>query len=108
MMQLTSTLARTDRPMPLRKDDDGPARILLGVFECLDRAGVRYCVLHGYEGFPQRTGSDVDCIIDSKTPSAQICALLRQDRARINAEIVRCSGYYIVLASKNADSSPCF
>ncbi len=108
-MQLTSTLEQTDRPMPLRKDDEsGPGGILLRVFQCLDRAGIRYCVLHGYESFPQRTGSDVDCIIDSKTPSGQIYALLHHDRARINAEIVRCRGYYIVVVGKNADGSPCF
>lgn len=108
-MQLTSTLGQPHRPMPLRKDhESGPGRILLRVFESLDRAGIRYCVLHGYEGFPQRTGSDVDCIIDSKTPPEQIYALLHRDRARINAEIVRCRGYYIVLVGKNADSSPCF
>jgi len=95
--------------MPLRKDDEnGSGQILLRVFECLDRAGIRYCVLHGYDGFPQRTGSDVDCIIDSNTSPEQIYALLHDDRAHINAEIVRCSGYYIVLVGKNADSSPCF
>jgi thymidylate kinase len=109
MMQLTSTLEQTDRPMPLGKDEEsGPGRILLRVFESLDRAGIRYCVLHGYEGFPQRTGSDVDCIIDSEIPPEQIYALLHHDRARINADIVRCRGYYVVLAGKNTDSSPCF
>src|SRR5438477_11980045 len=109
MMQLTSTLEQTDRPMPLGKDEESrPGQILLRVFECLDRAGIRYCVLHGYEGFPQRTGSDIDCIIDTKTPPAEIYALLHHDRARIGAEIVRCRGYYIVLAGKNADGSPCF
>src|SRR5882672_9385427 len=109
MMQLTSTLGQTDRPMPLRKDNEsGPGRILLRVFFFQAEDGIRYCVLHGYEGFPQRTGSDVDCIIDSKTPPEQIYALLHHDRAHINAEIVRCRGYHIVLVGKNVDSSPCF
>jgi thymidylate kinase len=109
MMQITSTLGHTHPPAALPKDDEsGPARILLRVFESLDRAGIRYCVLHGYEGYPQRIGSDVDCLIDSKTPPAQIYALLHHDRAHIGAEIVRCRGYYIVLAGKNADGSLCF
>jgi len=109
MMQITSTLGHTRPPVPLPKDDEsGPARILLRVFESLDRAGIRYCVLHGYEGFPQRTGSDVDCIIDAKTSPARIYALLHHDRARIGAEIVRCRGYYIVLTGRNADGPPCF
>src|SRR5947209_15022557 len=106
MMRLTSTLEKADRPIPFRTDDEsgpGPGQTLLRVFQCLDRAGIRYCVLHGYQGFPQRIGSDVDCIIDSKTSPAQICALLHDDRVRIKAEIVRCRGYYIVLAGKNGD-----
>lgn len=44
-------------------------RILLRVFEVLDRAGIPYCVLHGYENYPAHIESDVDCIVDrSATP----------------------------------------
>ena len=86
----------------------GPGRILSGVFETLDRAGISYCVLHGYENYPQRIKSDVDCVIDPEMTPAQIYALLHRNSARMGAEIVRCRGYYIVLAGKNADGSPCF
>src|SRR5205085_3960952 len=108
--QTKSTLEQTLPRMPLAEDinESSPSRVLLRVFETLGRAGIRYCVLHGYEGYPERIGSDVDCIIDANTAPSQIYTLLHQDRERIGAEIVRCSGYHIVLAAKNADGSPSF
>ena len=55
-------------PTALAEDvgQSGPGRILLGVFETLDRAGIPYCVLHGYESYPQRIKSDVDCMISAR------------------------------------------
>jgi thymidylate kinase len=90
------------------ESDGGPGRILLGVFETLDRAGVRYCVLHGYETYPQQIKSDVDCVIDRNITPAELYALLHRGRARIGADIVHCRGYYFVLAGKNPDGSQCF
>jgi thymidylate kinase len=78
------------------------------VLETLERAGIHYCVLHGYENYPQRIESDVDCIISGELRPRQLVALLHENRSRIGAEVVRCRGYYIVLASKKADGSPCF
>jgi thymidylate kinase len=86
----------------------GPGRILAAVFETLDDAGIRYCVLHGYEGYPQRVNSDVDCVIDPATSPEALCALLHHNRIRIGAEIVHPRGYHLILAGKHADGSPCF
>ncbi len=86
----------------------GPGRILLGVFETLDRAGIPYCVLHGYENYPQRIKSDVDAVIGRAVSLGHLLAVLHQDRECIGAEVVRCRGYYIVLAGKDADGSLCF
>lgn len=85
----------------------GPGRILLGVIEVLEEAGIRHCILHGYEDYPQRIGSDVDCVIDAATSADQLCALLHHNRERIGAEIVRRRGSHIVLAGSD-DGAPCF
>jgi len=106
-----SNLEQANPPMALAQDvaqTGGPGRILSGVFETLNRAGISYCVLHGYENYPQRIKSDVDCVIDPEMTPGRIYALLHRNSARIGAEVVRCRGYHIVLAGKNADGSPCF
>src|SRR5712691_12957988 len=87
---------------------NGTGRILLSVFELFDRSGIPYCVLHGYESYPQRVKSDVDCVIDPRVTPAQIFALLHRNSASLGAEVVRCRGYYFVLAGRNNDGSHCF
>jgi thymidylate kinase len=87
----------------------GPGRILLGVFETLDRAEIPYCVLHGYEGYPQRITSDVDCIISARVHPDQLAALFHENRGiSIDADLVCCREYQFVFAGRNADRSPCY
>jgi thymidylate kinase len=55
----------------------------------------------------------VDCVIAGGLRPRQLVALLRENRDRIGAEVigaggVRRLGYYLVLAGRNADGSPCF
>src|SRR5436189_1879561 len=93
-------------PTLLAEDAGDTGRILLGVFETLERAGLRYCVLHGYENYPQRIKSDVDCVVSDELSPPQLVALLRENRDRLGAEVigagaVRRQGYYVVLAGKN-------
>jgi thymidylate kinase len=110
-MQSIPTLHQTKPPTALAEDigqSSGPGRILLGVFETLDRAGIPYCVLHGYESYPQRIKSDVDCMISAEVRPGQLIALLHENSTRIGAEVVRSRGYYLLLAGKNVDGSPCF
>jgi thymidylate kinase len=97
-------------PTELREDvgESGPGRILLGVFEVLDRAGVPYCVLHGYENYPQRIESDVDCMISAEVNPGQLLALLHKCSTRIGADVVWSRAYHLVLAGKNANGLPCF
>ena len=89
-------------------DSSEAGRILLRVFEVLDRAGIPYCVLHGYENYPAHIKSDVDCIIDRNATPRNLVTLLHCNRETIGAEVVRCQGRYIVLAGKSASGSPCF
>lgn len=89
----------------------GLGRILLGVFETLDRADISYCVLHGYENYPERIKSDVDCMISANVTPGELAALFQQNRNRIGADVVHFRhyrGFFIVLAGKDADGSPCF
>jgi hypothetical protein len=89
----------------------GPGRILAGVFETLDRAGIPYCVLHGYESYPLRIKSDVDCVIDATMSDGHILALLSHHRDRIGADVVVYRRHHvspIVLAGRSADGSLSF
>lgn len=74
----------------------------------LERAGIRYCVLHGYEDFSGPIESDVDCIIDSSVSNRALRALLQRNSGFIGAELVRCQGSYFVLASRNPDGAHSF
>jgi thymidylate kinase len=90
------------------KDGTNPGRILSKVFATLDRAGISYCVLHGYEDFPNDIKSDVDCLIDANVSARELLRLLHENRLEIGANVVHCRGHYIVLASKGSDGSHCF
>jgi thymidylate kinase len=92
----------------LAEEESGAGRILLRFFELLDRAGIRYCVLHGYEDYPHRVDSDIDCVIDAAISPRQFYNLLHRERSRLGAKVVRCRGYHFVLAGRNADDSLCF
>jgi thymidylate kinase len=92
----------------MTKLDAGPGFILLHVFETLDRAGIPYCVLHGYEGYPERIKSDVDCLISAEIGPGQLGALLHENRAGLGADLVRQRGYHVVLGTRKPDGSPCF
>jgi thymidylate kinase len=87
---------------------DGSGHILLRVLETLDRAEIPYCLLHGYESYPQRITSDVDCMISAAVVPSQLAALFHENSVSIGAKVVRYSGYYFVFAGKNTDGSPCF
>jgi thymidylate kinase len=114
-MSSTATLSNcTTRQgqQPARVAEDvassgGPGRMLLGVLRTLEQAGIAYCLLHGYESYPEEIKSDVDCVISGKLRPAELVALLHEQRALIGADVVRSVGYYIVLAGKSPDGSPC-
>jgi len=83
--------------------------ILTRVFEELDRAGIPFCVTHGYEGFPEAIASDVDCIMPAAVLPRRLAELLHAKRERIGAELVQWLGddaHYVVLAGRGPDGSP--
>jgi thymidylate kinase len=88
--------------------DNRRARMLSAVFEVLDRAGVRYCLSHGYENFPEQVTSDVDCILEDAVSPSDLVALLGRNRDKIGGEPVQCHGSYLVLAGADKGSGPVF
>jgi thymidylate kinase len=86
----------------------GSGRILLRVLETLDRAGIPYCLLHGYESYPQQIESDVDCMISAAVLPTHLADLFHSNCTFIGAKVVRYSGYYFVFAGRSTDGSPCF
>lgn len=86
----------------------GVGEILLGVFRLLDRAGIAYCVLHGYERFPEGITSDVDCIVDPRHSPSELVALIGREAAGFGAEVLRCSELLIVLGGKERNGDRCF
>lgn len=87
----------------------GPGQILLGVFQVFDSAQVPYCVLHGYDNFPDRITSDVDLIVSREVRLRRLTDLLHENSETcINARLVCARGGYLVLARRNADRSTCF
>jgi hypothetical protein len=57
--------------------DTAAARPDLG--GALDRAGFRYCVLHGYESYPQQIKSDVDGVINAGMTPRELVAVFHRN-----------------------------
>jgi len=92
-------------------EPQGSGVILSRIFELLDRAGLPYCVLHGYRRFPHVVPSDVDCMMPADVLPGRLAALLQENRGFIGADIVQWvheDTHYFVLAGRNADGSVCF
>jgi thymidylate kinase len=104
MQQLATSVRRSEATV----GRPGPGQILSGVFATFERAGIAYCVLHGYETYPDTVPSDVDCIISTELPIREITALFHTNRAEISADLVGLKGACFTFAGKHADGSPCF
>ena len=82
--------------------------ILFGVLRLLDRAGVAYCILHGYERFSGGITSDVDCIIEASRRPRELVALISREGSRLGATVLRCSEWLIVLGGTGPGGERCF
>lgn len=84
--------------------------MLLRVFEVLESAGVEWCVLHGYEAFPDRVEGDVDMLVQADALPGRILQLLQEHRQQIGADVVQAfngGAYFIVLAEMESEGTPC-
>jgi len=84
--------------------------ILTRVFQVLESAGIEWCVLHGYEAFPDRVESDVDMLVRADALPGRILQLLRDHHQQIGADVVQAfdgGAYFIVLAEMKSEGPPC-
>jgi thymidylate kinase len=85
-----------------------PGEVLSGVFSLLDRVGLSYCVLHGYETYSAMVLSDVDCIISSEFALREIASHFRANRTDFKAELIGIKGGCFNFAGRRVDGSLCF
>ncbi|MFN0192024.1 MAG: hypothetical protein ACKVP5_08610 [Aestuariivirga sp.] len=81
---------------------------LTAIFEALDRAGIAYCVTHGFEGYPECIGRDVDLIVAENVSAEKLNRLLAECGAKAGARIVRQNGQHFVLLCEAAGRLPKF
>lgn len=86
-------------------DGDGLAGVLLRVFDLFEEAGLRYCMLHGFDKLWAVGASDVDCVVSRELSARDVHALLHRQRERIGADVVRRRGHLIQLARINPDGA---
>jgi len=82
--------------------------LLSAVFDVLDRDGLAYCVLHGYEQYPHRVTSDVDILVPREMLPRRLGELLRANEGKLGARVVQWfndRAHFIVLARTGADKS---
>lgn len=94
----------------LRVNNNFPtvASALAATLDVLEKSGVPYVVLHGYERFPETSGSDVDICIDRSVSDRWVCKLLEDNAGIIGARVASCRDGGILLAGETAWHRPFF
>lgn len=73
------------------------AAAIHSVFAELDRFGIAYCMLNDEERFPDTPGSDIDCVVDRRTPTATLASAIDAAARCAGGRVVRRSGRFFVL-----------
>lgn len=88
-------------------------QFLRAFFARMDVAGVRYCVLHGYDGLPDFAPSDVDMVVDGQG-YCTIEGIIRSTAKQFGLRVVQRLHYdvpycfFYVLAFRQEDGAPGF
>lgn len=82
-------------------ENAGTARLFGNVMLVLERAGHELCVLHGYKGYPERIGSDVDAV--SQDPSSIPRILSEQGVADV-VQVFRHEATSYILRGRGSDT----
>jgi hypothetical protein len=78
--------------------------IISGIFARLEREGVQYCVMHGYEDLTSTADSDIDCIIDHRTSLVDLIRYVEQsDLTLLQVFQHESTCHYLVFYSAAAD-----
>src|SRR5512141_369332 len=83
-------------------------QLLARVLELMDREGLPYCVLHGYETYPQTVEGDVDLLAPADAVPQRLAGLLRSSEATLGARLVqwfRDRAHFIVLQTVGDDGA---
>ena len=88
----------------LRVNNNSPtvASVLEATLDVLEKSGVPYVVLHGYERFPETSGSDVDICIDRSVSDRWVCKLIEDNAGIIGARVASCRDGAILLTGETA------
>ena len=100
-MAMLMDIKKTLNPAPTR------AQLLARVFNVLDRQQIAWCVLHGYESWPQQIGNDVDLLVDPRLLPNDLAKTLYAHRDEIGAEPVlwlNDGAQFIVLCARGEGS----
>jgi thymidylate kinase len=103
---MRNSIMLAERADDLHRHDETAGAILQRVIATFETAGIRTCILHGYQALPTHVPSDVDCIVSADTDHA--IRLLDRHRNSIGARIVRRDGSYVVLAARGVSGLPIF
>jgi thymidylate kinase len=95
---------------PSSAQSDARGAMLFRVFDVLERAGVPWCVLHGYQSWPAQIGADVDLLMHPRFLPRELAKLLHDNREQIGAEVVlwlNDGAHFIVLCGRVPGEPPC-
>ncbi len=88
---------------------DPKGALLARVLELLDRDGLQYCILHGYDAYPDHVTGDVDILVAAESVPMRLAELLRGAQEHLGARVVQWfadRAHFVVLQTKGADGTP--
>jgi O-antigen/teichoic acid export membrane protein/thymidylate kinase len=86
-----------------RQEQLGSGPMLLALLDLLERNQIPWCLLHGYQDYPDQITSDVDCLIPSWAAPQGFRRFLQLIQRQLGAGIVQCiddRAQFIVLRSE--------
>src|SRR5579862_2212944 len=93
---------------PVAANDPSPqGQMLLRILAILDQAEIPYCLLHGYEQYPQTIRSDVDLLIPAEYLPERLARILNDNHKTIGGRAVQWfidGAHFIVLAGRDEES----
>jgi thymidylate kinase len=83
--------------------------MLFRVFDVIERAGIGWCALHGYQNWPAEIGDDVDLLVQRPSVPGELARLLHDNREQVGADVVlwlNDGAHLVVLCSSEGEETP--